>query len=316
MSDSPTPLLFSGSSHRPLAEEVAAYLGVEVGRAKLEFFPDQEIFVQILENVRRRRVFVLQSIARQPNIYLMELLIMIDALKRASAGSINVLIPYFGYGRQDRKDRGRVPITARLVANLLETAGATRVLTMDLHADQIQGFFNIPVDHLYSRPVMVAAVRRLGLDNPVVVSPDVGSIKLARRYAEVLKCDLAIVDKRRISSEKVEMTTVIGDVQDRDVLLVDDMCATGGTLVAAAQTCRDRGCRRVMAAVTHGLMVGNALQKLDESPIEKILISNTVPGAEELERGHPKIEAVSVASIFGEAINRVDSTQSISSLFK
>jgi len=309
------PLLFSGSSHPALAKEVAEYVGIPLGRATLEFFPDDEIFVQILENVRRRSVFVLQSIARKPNVYLMELLIMIDALKRASAASINVLLPYYGYGRQDRKDRGRVPITARLVANLLETAGATRVLTMDLHAAQIQGFFNTPVDHLYSRPVVVKAVERFALERPVVVSPDVGSIKMARSFAEALKVDLAIVDKRRINAREVEMTTVIGEVDGRDVLLVDDMCATAGTLVSAARTVKERGARRLFAAVTHGLMVGEALGRIEESPIEKLLICNTVPGAEELAESHDFIEVVSVASLFGEAINRVDSTQSISSLF-
>jgi len=303
-------LLFAGTSHREFAGQIADCLGVQLGRAHIETFPDGEIGVQILENVRGRDVFVLQTIARHPNFYLMELLIMIDALKRASARSINAVIPYFGYGRQDRKGKERVPITARLVADLLEKAGVTRVLTMDLHAEQIQGFFNVPVDNLYAMPVFAEECKRLGLKNAVVVSPDVGRIKLARAFAESMKVDLAIVDKRRVDATKVEADALIGEVKDRDVLLVDDMCSTGGTLKAASWVCKNAGARRVCAAITHGLMVGKAFE---ESAIELMLISNTIPLPSEMKSS--RLEVVTVAPLFAKAIDFIVGAKSISSLF-
>lgn len=303
-------LLFSGSSCNEFSENVAKSMNVQLGNVLIEAFPDGEIGVQILENVRGRDVFVIQTIARRPNHYLMELLVLIDALKRASAGSIGVAIPYFGYARQDRKDKGRVPITAKLVANLLEKAGASRVLTMDLHAQQIQGFFDIPVDNLYARPVLVEALRKKGLGQCVVVAPDVGSIKVARAFAKWLDVDLAIVDKRRDSARSVSVETLIGDVTGRDVLLVDDMCSTGGTLIAASRVCRQSGASRIFAAVTHGLMLSRAIE---DSEIEKILISDTVPADPRVE--FSKVETVSVAPLFGQAIESTLSSQSISSLF-
>ncbi len=257
----------------------------------------------------------MQTIALDPNEYLMELLIMIDSLRRASAQSIAVIIPYFGYCRQDRKDSPRVPITAKLVANLLQHAGATRVLTMDLHTDQLQGFFDIPVDNLYARPCIAEKVtQELDLSNLVVVTPDIGSVKLAKAYAQQLNVDFAIVDKHRCDSSHVEVVTLIGDVKGKDVLLADDMCSTAGTLVSAANACQEKGANRIFAAVTHGLFVGSAVQKIEDSPIEVLYMSNTIPYTERLEKS-TKIQTVSVAKLFAQAIHCILSRESISSLF-
>lgn len=313
--ESPSPLLFSGSSHPELAREVASHLGVRLGDINLERFPDGEISLQIMENVRGRDAFVLQTIALDPNNYLMELLIIIDALKRASARSIIAVIPYFGYCRQDRKDKPRVPITAKLVANILVNAGATRVLTMDLHAGQLQGFFDVPVDNLFSRPVLVEAVKEFDCRDLVVVTPDIGSVKLARAYASQLKVDFAIVDKHRINAHDVEVVTLIGDVKGKDVLLADDMCSTAGTLVSAAKACRGKGANRILAIVTHGIFVGEAVEKIEKSPIEALMMSNTVPYTERLAKSS-KIKSVSVASLFAQAIRCIISKESISSLFE
>jgi ribose-phosphate pyrophosphokinase len=303
-------MLFAGSSHRAFAQQVAQCLNMQLGKVLIETFPDGEIGVQILENVRGKDVFVLQTIARHPNLYLMELLILFDALKRASARSIVAVIPYFGYARQDRKDKGRVPITAKLVANLLVEAGATRVLTMDLHAEQIQGFFDIPVDNLYARPVLVKEIEKMGLGDFVVVTPDIGSIKVARSFAQSLKVDLAIVDKRRVNSKEVEMNALIGDVKNKNVLLVDDMCSTGGTLKTASWVCKNAGAKRICAAVTHGLIVGQAFK---ESAIEKMLVSDTIPLP--IEEDFSRLQVVSVAPLFGQAIESIVCAKSISSLF-
>ncbi len=303
-------MLFAGTSHPELAQEIGKCLGINLGKAVIETFPDGEIGAQILESVRGRDVFVLQSIARRPSFYLMELLVLVDALKRSSARSINAVISYFGYARQDRRGRVREPVTAKLVANLLEKAGVTRVLTMDLHTEQIQGFFDIPLDNLYARPVLLESLRRLKMDRCVVVTPDIGSIRLARSFAEALKVDLAIVDKRRVNAKQVEMSALIGDVEGRDVLLVDDMCSTGGTLKTASFVCKDRGAKRVFAAVTHGLMVGGAFE---ESAIEKMLMTDTVP----IKRGTDlsRIEVVSVVPLFSKAIEYIAEAKSISSLY-
>ncbi len=305
------PLLFAGTSHLGWSQCVAKELGTRLGDIAIETFPDGEIGVQIKENVRSRDVFVLQTIARRPHFYLMELLIIIDALKRASAKSITAVIPYFGYARQDRKDKGRVPITAKLVANLLEKAGATRVLTMDLHAEQLQGFFDIPVDNLYARPVLARAAKDLGLQRMLVVTPDIGSIRLARAYASSLHTDLAIVDKRRVHAGHVEAHTVIGDVSGRDVLLVDDICSTGNTLRAAAQVCKKAGARRVSAVVTHGLFVGPCF---GQDEIEEILVSDTISQIEAPLACH-QVRTISVAPLFAQAIDAIVSAKSISSLF-
>lgn len=309
-------LLFSGSSHPALTQEAADYLGVKLGKVALGRFPDGEISLQIQENVRGRDVFVMQTVALDPNNYLMELLVMIDSLKRASARSICAVVPYFGYGRQDRKDRPRVPITAKLVANLLVNAGATRVLTMDLHTQQIQGFFDVPVDNLYGRPRLAEAVKQdVGSDNLVVVTPDIGSVKLARSYATHLNVGFAIVDKHRTNATHVEAVTLIGDVKGKNVLLADDMCSTGGTLVSAAKACQEKGAKRIFAAVTHGLFVGDALGKIKQSPIETLYTSNTIPYTDRLDKA-TKIRTVSVGSLFGQAIRCIVTQKSVSSLFK
>jgi len=296
-----------------LSLEIADHLGVELGRVEHKTFPDGEIWVRILENVRGCDVFVVQSVAGSPNEYLMQLLIMIDALKRASARSISLVIPYFGYCRQDRKDKGRVPITARLVANMLECAGATRVLTMDLHADQVQGFFDIPVDNLYARPKFVEAVRDIGIEDLVVACADVGGVKLARDFADSMGAELAIVDKRRIDESNVVMGTLIGDIGGKNVLLVDDICATAETLVRAAETCKKVGARNVYGVITHGMFVADALEKIERSSIERLLVSNTIPRIDTIDS--PKVGVVSVAGLFGEAIRRILTATSVLSLF-
>ena len=304
-------MVFAGSSHEDLAEKVASELSVPLGKVLRETFPDGEIGIQIQENVRGKDVFVLQMLARRPNHYLMELLIMVDALKRASVRSITVVLPYYAYGRQDRKDKGRVPITAKLVANLLEKAGVTRVMTMDLHTEQIQGFFDIPVDHLYARPLFIRTIQNLGLKDIVVVSPDVGSNKMARRFAEDLKVDLAIVDKRRVNSTHVEVNAVIGDVKGKHVLLVDDICSTGSTLKTAALACLEVGATGVDALVTHGLFVGSGLKG---SQIGRLFVTDTIPAPKE--KQDVKLVVVSTAPLLAEAIDCVVKAKSISSLFK
>lgn len=309
------PILFSGSSHPKLAEEIASELEVSLGRVLLQRFPDGEKGVQILDSVRGRDTFVIQTTALEPDQHLMEMLIMIDALRRASARSIVAVIPYFGYARQDRKDRPRVPITAKLVANLLVEAGATRILTMDLHAGQIQGFFDIPVDNLCAFLKLASELKAFDVKNAVVVTPDIGSVKLARAYASHLGIDFAIVDKHRSTATDVEVTSVIGNVEGKDVLLADDMCSTGGTLVSAANACREKGAKRILSAVTHGLFVGEAVRKVEESPIELVLMSNTIPITDRLD-GLTCYKEVTVAPLFAQAIRCILSDKSISSLLQ
>lgn len=302
-------MLFSGSSHPRLAEEIGKNLGIKLGSVRIESFPDGEIGVQVLENVRGKDIFLVQSIARNPNHYLMELLILVDALRRASARSIIAVMPYYPYSRQDRKEKGRVPITARLVANLLERAGVARVLTMDLHTEQIQGFFDIPVDNLYARPLLVEALKRDGIKKGVIVSPDIGSNRMARKYAEDLQFDIAIVDKRRIDARCVEGGALIGDVAGCDVVLVDDICSTGGTLELAAKVCRERGAKRIFAAVTHGLM---ARAKIPVG-IDRFYVTDTIPISGEM-KGFSG-NCVSVAPLLAEAIDCIVKAKSISSIF-
>lgn len=294
-------LLFSGSSHPELANEIAECLSTKLSPLNLDRFPDQEIALSVPESVRGQDTFAIQTIALDPNEYLMELLILVDALKRASARSITAVMPYFGYCRQDRKDKPRQPITAKLVADLLTSAGATHVLTMDLHAGQLEGFFNIPVDHLHGMPVMAQAITQAGLKQCIVVAPDIGSVKLARSYANALHADFAVVDKRRVTSTDVEVSTVIGDVKGKDVLLADDMCSTAGTLVSAAKACRERGAKRIVAVVTHGLFVEQSVANIESSPIEALWVSNTIPWTDRLKDAN-KVRFVSVAPSFAHAI--------------
>ena len=299
-------MLFSGTSHPKLSEEVAKEAGIQYGKAQIELFPDGEIGVQILENVRGRDVFVVQSIARKPNFYLMELLILIDALKRASARSIVAVIPYFGYARQDRKDKGRVPITAKLVANLLETAGISRLVTMDLHSEQIQGFFDVPVDNLYARSVFAKRLKELGLKDPVVCAPDVGSAKLARIMATEIGANFAVVDKQRMSAKDVKSYALIGDVQGKDVVLVDDICSTGGTLEEASSAAKKAGASKVIGVISHFL----STEKVKN--MDRLLVANTVP----MPKIDSHIELLSVAGVIGAALDRIVNNESVSSLFR
>ncbi|MGE3953876.1 MAG: ribose-phosphate diphosphokinase [Parachlamydiales bacterium] len=300
-------VLFAGSSHGKLAERVAKASGIELGKVALTTFPDGETSVEILEPVRDREVFVLQTLATRPNDYLMELLILVDALSRASAGRITVVLPYFAYARQDRKGDVRAPITARLVADLLEAAGADHVVAVDLHAEQIQGFFRVPLDNLHAARVLLPEVKGLGVG--VVVSPDVGSIKIARRFALELGCPFATVDKVR-GREQVVAEGVIGDVAGKVALLCDDMCTTGGTLVAAAEALAQAGAKRVYAALSHGLFVGTALEEIGRSPIERLFVTDTVAGIPR----HPKVTVLPVAPLLGEALARLSESESLSTL--
>lgn len=308
-------LLFAGSSHPQLAQDIADFLKINIAPLELGRFPDGEIKIRIPESIRGQDVFVMQTIALDPNNYLMELLIIIDALKRASARSITAVMPYFGYCRQDRKDQPREPITAKLIANMVTCAGADHVLTMDLHAGQLEGFFDIPVDHIHSLPTLAQAIKSMQLESLVVVAPDVGSAKLAHKYASFLNVDFAIVDKHRYNATTVEVVCLIGDVKDKNVLLADDMCSTAGTLVSAAKACHGKGAKRIFAAITHGIFVGNAVEKIEQSPIEALFVSNTIPSNKRLVES-TKIRFVSVASSFAHAIRCITSQESIASLYQ
>ena len=277
-------------------------------------FSEGEIRVKINENVRGKDVFIIQPTCPPTNENLMELLIMMDALRRASAHRITAVIPYFGYARQDRKDQPRVPITAKLVANLLTVAGANRILTMDLHAGQIQGFFDIPVDHLFSVGVLVDYFSKMNIKDLVVVSPDVGSIKMARAYAKRVSADLAIIDKRRVSPEKAEAIHIMGEVEGKNVIIVDDMIATGSSLIEAVEALKKAKAKAIYAAIAHGILSGPAIQRIEECKgLEKLLITDSVPLPED--KKHPKIEVLSVASLLAEAIKRIHNEESVSCLF-
>ena len=305
--------IITGSAHNQLAEDIASYLKTSTADVTVDAFPDGETFVQIHENIRGEHVFIVQPTCPPTNHNLMELLIMVDAARRASAGSITAVMPFFGYARQDRKDKSRVPITAKLVANLISAAGVDRVVTMDLHAAQIQGFFDIPVDHLYARPVMVKHLKEVcGVDgeNLVVVSPDVGGVKNARAYSDALGADLAIVAKHRVSATKVEATNVIGDVKGKDAFLIDDMTETGGTLCAAAKILRENGCKRIFAGVSHAVIGDTARKRIEDSEIEELITTNSVPQAH-----GENVTPLSIAALFGEAITRIHDGESVTSLF-
>jgi len=305
--------LFAGSSNPGLAREVAAFLRIDLGKRVLERFSDGEIHFYVDENVRGEDIFVLQSGSHEANVNLMELFIMIDAFKRASAERITAVIPYYGYARQDWKDRPRVPITARLVADLLETSGADRVLAMDLHSPQIQGFFSVPVDNLTGVPVMVKYIQGLGLENVTVVSPDAGGVGRAKYFARRLGARLAIIDKRRPAPGVAQVFNVIGDVSGQTCVLFDDMVDTAGTLCLSAEAVKNAGAVRVLACATHAVFSGRAIEKIEASPLEKIIVSNTI--SPEKRRACSKIETLSVAELFGEAIRRINEGSSVSSLF-
>ncbi|MBL8306714.1 MAG: ribose-phosphate pyrophosphokinase [Rubrivivax sp.] len=308
-------VLFTGNANPVLAREIASHLGVELGQASVGRFSDGEVTVEIRQNVRARDVFVVQSTCAPTNDNLMELLIMVDALKRASARRITAVIPYFGYARQDRRPRStRVPISAKVVANLLETVGVERVLTMDLHADQIQGFFDIPVDNIYASPVLLSDLQSKSYTNLVVISPDIGGVVRARALAKQLGCDLAIIDKRRPTANVSEVMHVIGEIEGRNCVIMDDMIDTAGTLVKAAEVLKARGARSVYAYCTHPVFSGPAVDRIGKSQIDEVVITNTIP-LSDAAKACPKIRQLSVAFLFAETIRRISDGESVTSLF-
>jgi len=310
--------LFCGRASRTLCERICRYLELPVGQGHTDMFPDGELLVKIEEDVRGRDCFVVQSTYHPVNAHLMELLIYIDCLKRASARRITAVIPYFGYARQDRKDEGRTPITAKLVANLITAAGADRVLTMDLHAAQIQGFFDIPVDHLGATPVLLKYFESIRdeIEPICLVSPDVGNVKTASVYANLLSGDFAIIDKRRKSGSEVVSSNIIGDVENKTVLMVDDMISTAGTICEAAKLLQERGAKDIIAACTHPVMVGLAMERISESPISRLAVTDTIPAGASCAPIQDKLVELSIAELFGEAIHRIHHNTSVSSLFR
>lgn len=305
--------IFCGNSNPVLAQEICDYLGVPLGDATVNSFPDGESFVRIEENIRGMDVFIIQSTSNPANQNLMELFIMIDAAKRASASRITAVIPFYGYARQDRKDQPRVPITSKLVANLLVSAGASRILTVDLHAQQIQGFFDIPVDHLYASPVMFEYLKNIDCDNLTLFSPDVGGMKMASAYANFLKVPLGFIAKRRTDAETVEAISLVGDTDGRDILIVDDMTETAGTLCAAAELLKKNGARKVFAAVSHGVLNDKGYQRLADGHLDELITTNTTPVLQQ--EGIP-ITVLSVSKLLGEAINRINKNESVTGLFE
>jgi ribose-phosphate pyrophosphokinase len=306
--------IFSGNANRALAEKMCASLKLELGKATVSAFSDGEIMVRIDENVRGADVFVVQTLAHPVNHHLVEMLIMIDAFRRASAKRITAVIPYFGYARQDRKSSPRVPITAKLVADLITTAGTDRVLTLDLHAGQIQGFFNIPVDHLYAKPVLLDYLHGKQFTNLVVVSPDAGGTERARAFAKKLDATLAIIDKRRDAPNSAELMNIIGEVDGRDVLLLDDMIDTGGTITQAAHALKERGALKVYGACTHAVLSGPAIDRLKSSPFDEVIITDSIPlnGKDKL---YERFTVLSVAGLLGQAAEHVHLEESVSTLF-
>ena len=307
-------MIFSGRAHPALAEEISAYLGVPLGKVTRYNFSDGEIFCQLQENVRGADTFVIQPTCTPVNRNLVELLIMLDAIKRSSASRVTAVLPYYGYARQDKKDAPRVPITAKLVADLIRQAGADRILTMDLHAAQIQGFFNAPVDHLFAAPVVLEAIRALDIPDLMIVSPDAGGVERARAIAKRLSAGLAIVDKRRVGPNETLVMNVIGDVSGKAVLILDDIIDTAGTLTHTVTSLVEQGAERVLACGVHGILSGPALERLESSPVEQILVTNTTPLEDKLKRCS-KLRPLSVAPLLGEAIRRIHQNTSVSSLF-
>jgi len=305
--------IIAGNANPKLAQEICKYLDMPLGDTLVTTFSEGEIRVKINENVRGKDVFIVQPTCPPVNNNLMELLVIIDALRRASAKRITAVLPYFGYARQDRKDQPRVPITAKLVANLITTSGADRILTVDLHAGQIQGFFDIPMDHLYAVNVFVNHIKKIKLKNIVIVSPDVGGIKTARAYAKKFEAPLAIVDKRRISEEDTEAMNILGDIKGKNVIIVDDLVSTASSLVEAALALKKQGAREIYAAITHPVLSGPAIKRISSSSIKKLFVTNTIP----VENGkkHKKIEVLSIAPLLAEAITRIHNEESVSCLF-
>ena len=304
--------IFTGNSNPDLAKKICDYLGTGLGAATVESFPDGESFVRIDENIRGADVFIIQSTCNPANQYLMELFIMIDAARRASAKRITAVIPFYGYARQDRKDQPRVPITSKLVANLLVSAGANRILTIDLHAQQIQGFFDIPVDHLYASPVLFQYLKDLDRDNLTLFSPDVGGMKMASAYANLLKVPLGFIAKRRTDAETVEAVSLVGETEGRDILLIDDMTETAGTLCAAAELLKKNGARSVMAAVSHGVLNERGYERIGKGLLNQLITTDSTPIEQ---REDLPITVLSVAQLLGEGINRIHSNSSVTGLF-
>jgi ribose-phosphate pyrophosphokinase len=308
-------VLFTGNANAPLAQEIASHLNIELGKARVGRFSDGEVDVEIQQNVRARDIFIVQPTCAPTNENLMELCIMVDALRRASARRVTAVIPYFGYARQDRRPRStRVPISAKVVANLLEAVGVERLLTMDLHADQIQGFFDIPVDNIYASPVLLADLHGKSYENLVVVSPDVGGVVRARALAKQLGCELAIIDKRRPKANVAEVMHVIGEIEGRNCVIMDDMIDTAGTLTKAAEVLKSRGARRVYAYCTHAVFSGPAIDRIAKSQLDEVVITNTIPLGDAA-RECPKVRQLSVAFLFAETIRRISDGESVTSLF-
>jgi len=304
--------IFSGSANRYLSKEVCNFLKVHMGALEIGRFPDGEVNIKITENIRGCDTFVIQPTSSPANENLMELLIIIDALRRASAGRITAVVPYYGYSRQDRKAEPRVPITAKLVANLITVAGANRVLTLDLHAGQIQGFFDIPVDHLFVRPVLVDYFKRKKLQNLIVVSPDAGGVERARSFAKRMKVGLAIIDKRRISPDEAAVMNIIGNVKNKNIIIVDDMIDTAGTLVKAAEALKKAGAADIYATAAHGIFAGSACEKIEKSPVKEVVVTNSIYNKSQLK----KIKVLSVGKLLADAILRIHDEKSVSELFE
>ncbi|MFK7989243.1 MAG: ribose-phosphate pyrophosphokinase [Sandaracinaceae bacterium] len=306
--------IFTGHAHPKLAEEIASYLEVPLGRCKVSMFSDGEVFAEVQENVRGVDCYVVQPTCAPVNDNLMQVLVLIDTLKRASAGSITAVMPYYGYARQDRKVAARTPITAKLVADLITAAGASRVVSMDLHAGQIQGFFNVPFDHLYAMPVFLEYLRPRLQPGSVCVSPDAGGVERARAYAKRLGSEIAIIDKRRAAANISQVMNIVGEVEGRDCVIIDDMVDTAGTLTNAAKALTERGARRVFAACTHGVLSGPAFERIENSVLEEVVLTDTIP-LPAAANGSKKFKVLSVARLLGEAIKRIHHSDSVSSLF-
>jgi ribose-phosphate pyrophosphokinase len=307
--------VFSGSAHPQLTREIADVLGIPVGQARLRRFPDSEVSFQIDENIRGTDVFIVQPTSNPVDQHLMEMLIMVDAFRRSSAARITAVVPYYGYARQDRKDKPRVPITSKLVADLITAAGADRVLTLDLHASQIQGFFNIPVDHLFAAPVIVRHLRDLALEDLTIVSPDAGGVERARAYAKRLGATLAIIDKRRTGANQTEVMNIIGDVEDRNVVIVDDIIDTGGTLIHSSDALLAKGARSISASCTHAVLSGPAINRINNSQLKQVIATNSMPMADR-QAECPKIHTLSIGDLLAQAIKRIHDEDSVSSLFE